>query len=110
MFKAIATQPFHQPGGSFGSETAKISSCVPDRELRGGFFHRPYITVIHRTDDINNIESEGRYRYSAVPCRTGNETNERLLQEDTAAALRPLVILSPRATNQNTQPYVHLTI
>lgn len=110
MFETIATQPFSQPAGSFGNETAIMPICVPERYLCAGFFHRPYIIVIRRTDDINNIESEGRYRYAAAPCRTGNETYERLLQEDTAAALRPLVILSSRITNQNTLSYVHVTI
>lgn len=113
MVTVIATHLFFPSSGSFGNETAatlcrRVPAYAQRKEGRAVFSREPYITTIRRSDDINNIESEGRYRYTVSPCCTGNETNEHLLQEDTAATLRPLVISYPRVTNQNTQSYVHL--
>ncbi len=128
MFKTAATLP-SQRSGSFGNETLRPSlrrSALPPKgDCSADYSQESYITVIRRTDDINNIESEGRYRFAVavMPRRTdainsiesegrydgktpdcgrayhcgriGGQTYDNLLQEDIASALCPLVVFRP---------------
>lgn len=122
MFKTLATLPYLR-SGRFGNETLhpslRRSALTPKRVSSANYSRETYITVIRRTDDINNIESEGRYRFAvavmprrtdainsieserrhtgkAPYCgRTGDEKYENLLQEDLASMLCPLVVFHP---------------
>ena len=62
--------------GRFGNETPhptlRRSVSKPTGDCSANYSHEAYITAIRRSDDINNIESEGRYCFAAVvmPRRT----------------------------------------
>ena len=74
MFKT-ATIPAPR-SGRFGNETPhptlRRSVSKPTGDCSANYSHEAYITAIRRTDDINNIESEGRYCFAAMvrPRRT----------------------------------------
>lgn len=74
MFKT-ATIPAPR-SGRFGNETPhptlRRSVSKPTGDCSANYSHEAYITAIRRTDDINNIESEGRYCFAAIvmPRRT----------------------------------------
>lgn len=126
MFKT-ATLPTPR-SGRFETETShtllRQSVSKPTGECSANYSHEAYITAIRRSDDINNIESEGRYCFAAavmprrtdainsiesegryderIPAcdrtfadsRTAHKNNEHP-QEDTALTLCPLVISGP---------------
>ena len=79
MFKT-ATIPATR-SGRFGNETPhptlRRSVSKPTGDCSANYSHEAYITAIRRTDDINNIESEGRYCFAAIvmPRRTDDINN-----------------------------------